>query len=165
MRKVRRDPTIGTITKPWYVGRRDRYCGVHNADPCERKDHVLPAVPSAGNTVTIGNFLYLPGDQSLTTPPPLIKEGESLTFVNADQAAGIRHSVTTCPWPCNGTYVANYPFSDGIWDSTTLGYDVIDGGNPNPVAHTPEWLESGKYAYYCRIHPWMRGSFEISDKA
>ena len=163
VRKVRRDPTLGVITKPWYAGRRDKYCGVKGADPCEREDRSRPATAYPGNTVTINNFVYTPGDQSLPLAPPKIHEGERLTFVNVDQAVGIRHSVTTCAWPCNGTYMANFPFPDGVWDSTTLGYDVIDKGNPNPVAQTPDWLESGKYAYFCRIHPWMRGSFEISE--
>jgi plastocyanin len=114
--------------------------------------------------VTIANFLYLPGDMSLSGEdgaPPRVKAGRTLTFLNADQAAGIRHSVTTCAWPCNGQYVANYPLADGTWDSTTLGHDAVDGGNPNPVASTPADLEPGKYAYFCRIHPWMRGAFEV----
>ena len=50
-----------------------------------------------------------------------VKKGTSLTFVNEDAALGIRHTVTTCAWPCNGPYVANF----------------------------------------CRIHPWMRGAFEV----
>ena len=73
-----------------------------------------------------------------------IKQGQSLTFVNDDQPANIRHTVTTCAWPCNGPYVGNYPLADGRWDSTTLGYDVIDQGNPNPVAQTPQDLPTGQ---------------------
>jgi plastocyanin len=57
--------------------------------------------------------------------------------------------------------VANYPHADGAWDSGTLGYDVIDGGSPNPVAETPPDLAPGLYSYFCRIHPWMRGAFRI----
>jgi plastocyanin len=164
-RKVSRDPVDGVITKPWYKSRRDPYCGVKGSPACERDTYTpRPAAPIPGNTVTIANFLYTPGDLSAQTAPPLIHQGESLTFINADEAAGIRHSVTTCPWPCAGTYVSNYPWSDGVWDSTTLGYDIIDGGNPNPVATTPGTLDVGKYAYYCRIHPWMRGSFEVAPK-
>jgi hypothetical protein len=72
--------------------------------------------------------------------------------------------VTTCPWPCNGRYVANYPHANGLWDSGTLGYDIIDGGHPNPVATTPPDLAPGLYTYYCRIHPWMRGAFRIEPR-
>jgi plastocyanin len=85
----------------------------------------------------------------------------ALRFYNVDQAAGIRHSVTTCRWPCNGPYVANYPFADGRWDSGTMGYDVIDKGSASPVAETPADLPAGTYPYFCRIHPWMRGAFQV----
>jgi plastocyanin len=57
--------------------------------------------------------------------------------------------------------VANFPFADGALDSGTLGYDVIDGGHPNPVAQTPPDLPPGQYRYFCRIHPWMRGEFKV----
>jgi plastocyanin len=93
--------------------------------------------------------------------PPKVPKGTPMRFVNADQAANIRHSVTTCRWPCNGPYVGNYPLPDGVWDSDTLGYDPVDGGNPNPVATMSKDLKVGKYAYFCRIHPWMRGAFEV----
>jgi len=160
---VKPDPTVGVPNRPW--GKHaDLVCGVEiGSFPCDRPER--PRGPGQFTSqVTIANFLYLPGDTSLgdsTGNPPRVYEGESLQFLNADQAAGIRHSVTTCRWPCNGRYVANYPLPDGVWDSTTLGYDPVDGGNPNPVAQTPTTLKPGKYSYYCRIHPWMRGAFEV----
>ena len=123
-----------------------------------------PATGPPTGQVTIANFQYRPGDRSLSGTeglPPAVPEGTSLTFFNADQMLNIRHSVTTCRWPCNGPYVANYPHPDGIWDSTTLGYDLVSGGSPNPVAQTPPDLKVGRYAYFCRIHPWMRGAFEV----
>ena len=46
-------------------------------------------------------------------------------------------------------------------DSGTLGYDAIDGGTPDPVSSTPKDLPVGKYAYFCRIHPFMRGEFRV----
>ena len=156
------DPTEGVPNRPF--GRHaDPVCGILGSPECEKPEAARPPGRRT-NEVTIANFLYMPGDQALSGEdgaPPRIKEGESLRFVNGDQAANIRHTVTTCRWPCNGRYVANYPLADGIWDSTTLGYDAIDGGNPNPVAETPKDLKAGKYAYFCRIHPWMRGAFEV----
>ena len=158
------DATEGVPNRPWSV-HAEAFCGVDlGGPPCERPEEPRPAGQYT-DTVTIANFLYLPGDLSLPDEmgaPPKVKQGKSLAFFNADQAAGIRHSVTTCRWPCNGRYVANYPLADGVWDSTTLGYDPIDGGNPNPVARTPTDLKPGKYSYYCRIHPWMRGAFEVT---
>jgi len=157
------DPTEGVPNRPWGT-HQDIICGIElGGAPCERPEQARPP-GRLTNSVQIANFLYLPGDQSLSGEdgaPPQLKKGTSLTFFNADQHAGIRHSVTTCEWPCNGRYVANYPLANGIWDSGTLGYDAIDGGTPNPIAGTPANLEVGKYSYFCRIHPWMRGAFEV----
>jgi hypothetical protein len=158
------DPTRGVRNRSWGHHDTDLICGKRfDAPPCERP---LEETPPGRRTdqVTIANFLYRPGDRALAGlegAPPRVPQGTSLRFVNADQALNIRHSVTTCRWPCNGPYVANYPLADGVWDSGTLGYDLIDGGSPNPVAETPKDLEVGKYAYFCRIHPWMRGAFEV----
>ncbi len=115
--------------------------------------------------MTIANFAYQPGNRTAGSPAPgeiaTVKQGQSLLFFNADQSANIRHTVTTCPWPCNGPYVGNYPLADGRWDSGTMGYDPIDGGNPDPRSETPKDLPKGRYAFFCRIHPWMRGAFEV----
>ena len=156
------DPVEGVQNRPWGK-HQDLLCGIPGWPSCDRPE-VKRAPGRATSIVNIANFLYVPGDMTLAGEdgaPPRIKEGQSLKFVNEDQNAGIRHTVTTCPWPCNGPYVANYPLADGTWDSTTLGFDAIDGGNPNPIAETPKELKAGKYAYFCRIHPWMRGAFEV----
>jgi plastocyanin len=166
-KRPRIDPTKGVRNRTWGHHPTDKFCGKRYEGPsCERPlEDRGPGV--ATDTVTIANFLYQPGDRSLSGEqgaPVQVPQGSSLTFFNADQAANIRHSVTTCRWPCNGRYVANYPLPDGVWDSGTLGYDPIDGGSPNPFAETPPDLRAGKYAYFCRIHPWMRGSFEVVGK-
>jgi hypothetical protein len=157
------DPTEGVLSRPW--GKHtDRVCGQeYGALPCDKP--VVDRPPGRfTTTVTINNFLYTPGDMSLSGDlgsPPQIHKGQQLTFYNADQPAYIRHSVTTCAWPCNGQYVANYPLADGRWDSGTLGYDAVDGGHPNPSSATPPDLAVGRYTYFCRIHPWMRGQFDV----
>jgi plastocyanin len=160
------DPTQGVANRAWHVGHPDLFCGAeYGGPPCERP-YTDRGPGMETNLVTIANFLYVPGDYSLSGQegaPPRVKKGTPMTFVNGDQEAGIRHSVTTCQWPCTGRYVANHPLPDGLWDSSTLGYDPIDGGNPNPVANTPSDLPVGKYSYFCRIHPWMRGAFEVVE--
>jgi hypothetical protein len=157
------DPTDGVLNRAW--GKHiDKVCGeAYGAAPCEHPEE-LRTDGQVATQVHIADFLYLPGDRSMTDAngaPPKVPFGSSLQFYNEDVALGIRHSVTTCAWPCNGSYVANYPLPNGIWDSTTLGYDAVDGGNLNPVAETPKDLPVGKYSYFCRIHPWMRGAFEV----
>ena len=162
-KKKVKDPTSGVPNRPWTM--EDEYCGWGKAKPCDKPEE-KPAEDAFArqNVVHIANFQYLPGDRSSNTTGgkiPSIKQGEQITFVNDDQFANIRHTITTCPWPCNGRYVANYPHADGAWDSDTLGYDPIDGGTPNPRAQTPTDLQPGLYTYFCRIHPWMRGAFRI----
>ena len=163
-KKKVKDPTEGVPNRAW--GHQDEFCGKRYGQPaCEKAEEPPPEtafVPQ--DQVNIVNFQYLPGDRSASTGGgsiPSVPQGKQITFFNADQAANIRHSVTTCPWPCNGRYVANYPLADGVWDSGTLGYDLIDGGSPNPLAQTPADLGPGLYTYFCRIHPWMRGAFRI----
>lgn len=159
------NPLKGVLSKPW-AAEPEPICGEqYGAGPCERPEVDKGPGYEVG-TVTIANFLYLPGDMGLSGQlgaPARVKKGNSLTFINADQPLLIRHSVSTCRWPCNGPYVSNYPFHDGVYESGTLGYDPVDGGSPNPVAQTPADLEVGKYSYFCRIHPWMRGAFEVYE--
>ena len=161
--KKKRDLLRGTRNRPWDHNHGTKPCGNAFKRPCDRKE------PERGegidtHLVTIEGFVYTPGDRSLAGQmgaPPRIAKGNSLTFMNADQQLAVRHSVTTCRWPCNGPYVTNYPLADGRWDSGTLGFDLVDGGSPMPTAETPDDLPVGKYAYFCRIHPWMRGAFEV----
>lgn len=165
-RVVRRriNPVAGVPNRDW-GHMHDSFCGVKfGFDPCERPFDSPPEPGPEASEVVIANFRYLPGGRGVPgdmSRPPTVKQGNSLTFVNLDQQANIRHSVTTCKYPCNGRYVSNYPWADGRWDSGTLGYDAIDGGSPNPMASTPPDLKVGKYAYFCRIHPFMRGEFRV----
>jgi polyvinyl alcohol dehydrogenase (cytochrome) len=157
------DPEEGVFNRAWRF-HPDPLCGPEWGQPCDVPENGEPKKVAA-RQVTITNFAYQPGNRTAGSSAPgeiaTIKQGESLVFVNGDQPANIRHSVTTCPWPCNGPYVGNYPLPDGRWDSGTLGYDAVDGGNPNPRAETPKDLPKGKYAFFCRIHPWMRGAFAV----
>jgi plastocyanin len=165
-RKTWKDPTQGVPNRTW-GSHTDDFCGVKYGGPRCDEPEKRPAESrfTHSNMVHIANFQYLPGDRSASTAGgklPSIKRGEQLTFFNDDQFANIRHTITTCPWPCNGPYVANYPLADGRWDSGTLGYDVVDGGSPNPVSSTPKNLPPGLYTYFCRIHPYMRGAFRVT---
>jgi plastocyanin len=159
------EPTQGVLNRSWGA-ELDQWCGADfGRGPCETP-MAPPGKGVATTRVDIVNFIYTPGDRSLAGAqgqPVQVKKGTSLTFVNEDSVLDIRHSVTTCAWPCNGRYVANYPLADGYWDSGVLspGIDVVDGEHAKMQASTPTNLPVGTYAYFCRIHPWMRGAFQI----
>ncbi|HVM45175.1 MAG TPA: hypothetical protein VM582_04500 [Candidatus Thermoplasmatota archaeon] len=194
-----RAQVVATKLNDDWEGRHSHgHCGLAD-DPTTPDDESKPcdddfplAAPGSGRRVSavhIADFLYLPGDHSLSGAlgaPALVTRGEPLLFVNEDLGIGVRHTVTSCKYPCNGAYVANYPHPDGHFDSDKMGnYDYIDGGlvrtggshslagheyeGPGVPASTyPTWtldttdLDPGIYSYYCRIHPWMRGWVEVA---
>jgi hypothetical protein len=157
------------------------YCGIPDSPACNT-EMADPGAGLATPVVSITHFAYTPGDRTLTGQaglPIQVAKGSTLTFVNDDVAATVRHTVTSCEWPCNGPYVANYPQPDGVFDSGKLGnFDPIDGGafvseggpvmgyglaeETDPVFELDTSdLEPGLYSFYCRVHPWMRGSLEV----
>jgi plastocyanin len=119
--------------------------------------------------VPIDNFVYGQGD--LTNPgakadPPTVHQGQSLTFVNDDfnVAPGEWHTITSCEAPCNGQTGIAYPLASAppgrSFDSGELGL----GGPPTAnrtTWSTPTNLPAGTYNYFCRIHPFMRGTFRV----
>jgi hypothetical protein len=163
------DPAAGVPNRA-FQGAPMPVCGVPGQPACDRPwtdrgpGLEVPAV-------TIADFTYAPGDQHLVGQlgaPARVHEGQALQFVNLDGAAVVRHSVTSCRWPCNGPYVANYPVADGTFDSGLMGnVDLSDRGSVPPdegddvLWASPAGLAAGMYSYYCRIHPWMRGAFEV----
>lgn len=139
-------------------------------DPCDDESAAVTARGVEAPVVSIAGFAYLPGQMGMleTTGVPWVARGQDVTFVNEDWATGlVRHSVTTCAWPCNGPYRANHPFHDGTFDSGSLGATPVDTYETGTQA--PAWtldttsLEPGLYAYYCRLHPWMRGALEVVE--
>jgi hypothetical protein len=134
-----------------------------------------PGAPT-GN-VGIANFLYEPGDFTTLsmTGLPTVKLGSNLRFTNGD-AHSIYHTVTSCGFPCQGRTSASFPLADGRtssgrnvdFDSSELGYGAPAIG---PAKQTASWdlpiTEQEGYkpgevvTYFCRIHPSMRGAFEV----
>lgn len=158
------DSKEGILNHAWQ-GDPDPLCGPSVGPACEQEE-LLWAGRVPVDTVHIAGFAYLPGNQSYRGPHrllPQIAAGSQLRFVNDDAPLGIRHTITSCRWPCNGGYVANYPLPDGTFDSRALGFsDPIDGSPTKVEWKTPPELGSGLYSFYCRIHPWMRGAFEVA---
>jgi plastocyanin len=160
-----------------------------NIDKKARKNLKLPdprklgskgrEVPPAG--IDIEGFRYLPGGFSASrgTPtsevrPALVDPGQGVTFTNLDalsfdqpQTDQTWHSITSCEAPCNRGAGIGYPLARGPinFDSGQLGFgkaassEVTTGSN---VYTSPPLKKRGKtYTYFCRIHPFMRGSIRV----
>jgi hypothetical protein len=161
----RAEVTRTVINHPWDMYPEQHVCHEGHCDTPAAN----PAPGIATNVVHIANFAYLPGQQGMTGPagPPVVTRGQGLTFINEDYGLFglVRHSITSCKAPCNGMVAANYPFPDGAVESGPLGYMVEDAYVSYQT--TPQWtldtsaLDPGYYAYYCRLHAFMRGGFYI----
>jgi len=129
----------------------------------------LPDGPGTiSNNIGIAAFEYLPGNGGLTDPlqnPPAIAHGQSFQFDNFDAGAQIFHTITACRAPCTGATGISYPIANGPidFDSGELGYGPtgLTAAANRVTWSTPANLPPGTYTYYCRIHPFMRGSFRI----
>jgi len=129
----------------------------------------LPDGETVDSRVGIANFAYVPGDQfaPMTSPnPPAVKPGQSLTFGNLDAAGSILHTVTACKFPCSGETGVSYPLADGKvdFDSGQLGYGPtgLTAAANRAEWRTPKDMKPGTYTYFCRVHPYMRGSFRVA---
>jgi plastocyanin len=124
--------------------------------------------------VDIKNFVYGRGDLGLTGPsgrPPVVRAGKSITFTNLDSLPGaplrtsIYHTITACKAPCNRTTGIAYPTANaGVqFDSKELGYGPagFTAASNRHTWRTPRNLRAGTYTFFCRIHPFMRGSFRV----
>ena len=147
----------------------------------------LPAagrVPASG--IDIRSFYFTSGGFSVTRGfpagqmrPPTIQPGGTVTFTNEDallampQTEQAWHSITSCRAPCNRGSGIGYPLANGPieFDSGQLGYGagtsagVTTGSNvytTPPLTKSPSADRSGTtYTYFCRIHPFMRGSIRV----
>jgi plastocyanin len=126
------------------------------------------------STVDIKDFIYGAGDLTLSgraQRPPTVKQGQSLTFRNLDSPqAGdpnlaVYHTITACKSPCNKATGIAYPVANGTttFDSGELGYGprLATAAAQRVTWNTPRSLKPGTYTYFCRVHPFMRGSFRV----
>ncbi len=133
---------------------------VIGADPLSLADG------TATNDVNILDFVYGPGDMANYQTVPTVKAGQSITFTNSDDKAtknGLWHTITACKAPCNRSTGIAYPLADADvqFDSGELGTGGVPTAN-RLTWNTPSDLAPGTYTYFCRIHPFMRGSFRIT---
>jgi hypothetical protein len=141
--------------------------------------------------IDIDGFRYQTGGYSAfenfpasSMRPPLVKRNEGVNFLNTESLPGqpdneqAWHSITSCKAPCNRGSGIGYPLADGPikFDSGQLGFgtnssagggilnfnsEVTTGTNEY---ETPPLTKAGKtYTYFCRIHPFMRGSVRVKE--
>jgi plastocyanin len=136
-----------------------------------------------GFQYTNGGYSVLKGHKTKKglERPPVVKPGSRVVFTNFDALPSENlnqqawHTITGCKAPCNKGAGIGYPLAQGpLGDSGELGF----GGNPTGIGgavgvsagvttgsntyETPK-LKAGKtYTYFCRIHPFMRGSIRVA---
>jgi hypothetical protein len=127
--------------------------------------------------VGIADFEYTPGDlsQTATVGLPKVKLGTGLTFTNLEGAA-IYHTITTCRFPCLGAVGSAFPIPNGEtskrrpveFDSAELGIGAPYIGATSqrltwtlPVSAKGGFKPGEIVTYFCRIHPFMRGAFQV----
>jgi plastocyanin len=145
-----------------------------------QRDRTLPDARKLLNGVSttrvaIRNYMFGRGDFQLGGKgkgrPPVVRRGRSITFTNYDATRTMTprgsayHTITACKSPCTGATGIAYPVANAKiqFDSGELGYGPI---SLTPAANrntwkTPRNLPVGTYTYFCRIHPFMRGSFRV----
>ena len=132
-------------------------------------------------------FTYGPADMGVIgqTGIPRVQVGEPVRFWNTDTFLNIWHTVTRCKEPCTGPTGLDYPMADGgtgspkdtmDFDSTEMGYGLFfspaSGQLGDDDKSTEEALQdglywdfvpsrTGKYTFFCRIHPQMRGAIKV----
>jgi len=149
------------------------------------------AGPPPASGVEINSFFYGVGGFSAVRDfpaglmrPPVIRPNGTLTFTNRDALASqpqdeqAWHTITACRAPCNKGSGVGFPLANGPvdFDSGQLGFgsglnaNVTIGSNSYttpPLGKLPR-AGGGKkvkrgttYTYFCRLHPYMRGSFRV----
>ncbi len=128
---------------------------------------------TAPDPIGIDDYQYEQGDMYAAgnaAYPPRVAAGQSLTFLNQDAGAAenVFHTITGCKAPCNRSPGIAYPIANGpvTFDSGQLGFNHAGFGAPavgRDTWETPTNLDPGTYSYFCRVHPFMRGSFRVTQ--
>ena len=145
----------------------------------------------ATETIVASGFTYTNAGLGAvgTAGIPQVKVNQPLRFVNADTGADVWHTFTLCSestasW-CDGATGLDYPLASGgngtaggdpnDFDSAEVGYGAIwssaKGQVPgsdfpqNTVGDGAYWdftpSQTGVYQFFCRVHPSMRGVFQV----
>ncbi len=149
------------------------------ADPRQLKSNgkvKAAGIDIDGFQYEMGGYSAFPDFPSTPMRPPLVKANKPILFTNLDgpndgdlnDTEEVWHSITSCKAPCNRGSGIGYPLADGPvkFDSGQLGYGHLF--NSGVTAGTNQYLTPGlpkegkTYTYFCRIHPFMRGSVRVN---
>jgi plastocyanin len=144
----------------------------HGDKPTDLPDpRLLPGAGVFANPIGIEEYEYEQGDldgAGSAANPPKIHPGQTLTFLNhdAEVSENTFHTITACRAPCNRSTGIAYPIANGpaSFDSGQLGFNYAGFNAPaieTDTWTTPDNLQPGNYSYFCRVHPFMRGSFRV----
>jgi hypothetical protein len=181
--QAERDPSPNCQSGPAINGKLCEVGLVTHGHYAENGNHSGPSgtwnakYGAPASQVAIANFQYTPGDLSTqsTVGLPLVRLGTDLSFLNSE-GASIYHTVTSCKFPCLGPTGSAYPLPDGAtstgrqldFDSSELGVGVPYVGATSqtltwtlPVNQQNGFRPGEVVTYYCRIHPFMRGAFQV----
>jgi plastocyanin len=133
----------------------------------------LPGGPTPLGPIAIDEYQYEFGDMyapGSAKYPPRVTAGDNLTFLNedAEESQNVFHTITACKAPCNRSTGIAYPIANGpvTFDSGQLGFNYAGFNAPaagRDTWNTPRSLNPGTYTYFCRVHPFMRGSFRVVE--
>ena len=151
-----------------------RYQENKNHGPCTATNTCPPITDKKGpalQEIDMGGFTYGAADLGVIgqTGIPQVKKNSPLKFVNLDTADYMWHTVTSCKVPCTGPTKVDYPIADGgngSWDDV-MDFDSSELGIGLYPAQRVDWTltpdKTGVYNFFCRIHPSMRGAFEVVE--
>ncbi|MEO9295171.1 MAG: plastocyanin/azurin family copper-binding protein [Nitrososphaera sp.] len=101
---------------------------------------------ASGPAITIPSGASIQGNPSYTPADLSVKKGDSITVSNADTAA---HTVTS------GTSGED-PNSGKAFDTS-----IINGGESAKIDTAN--MSAGEYAFYCMVHPYMKGKLTVTE--
>ena len=85
---------------------------------------------------------------------------------DAAPAENTFHTITDCKAPCNRSTGIAYPIANGPSASTPASSASTTpvqraGRRARHLDRRPRTSSPGTYSYFCRVHPFMRGSFRV----
>ena len=152
--------------------------GIRNPKKIKSKGTKVPSggIDIDGFGYEVGGFSAFRDFPAGLMRPPVVSRGQSVTFTNLEAQQGmpdneqVWHTITSCRAPCNKGSGIGYPLAGGPlkFDSGQLGYG--SGWSQEVTTQSDTWStpplpKRGKtYTYFCRIHPFMRGSIRVRAK-